>query len=178
MKLTDYDVVLSSIHKINFRNDTTFYSQIDFSTFTNEDLFEFMDIYYNDVLKMFETLDFDILTHLNCPERYINGKYKMNFDCTAPYAKKIETILKITIEKGIALEVNTSSFDMLDDFMPGMDIVKKYYQMGGRLITLASDAHVHENASLHFDNAIEFLKETGFENIYYYKNRKAIPIKT
>ena len=44
--------------------------------------------------------------------------------------------------------------------------------MGGRLVTLGSDAHISKNASTNFDNAIEMIKQIGFENICYFKDRK------
>ena len=49
--------------------------------------------------------------------------------------------------------------------------------MGGKLITVGSDAHITENASTHFEEAIKFIKETGFENLYYYKERKPVAYK-
>ena len=61
--------------------------------------------------------------------------------------------------------------------MPFSDIVKKYYSLGGRMITFGSDAHVAENASYSFDAALEFIKNVGFENVYYYQNRKPCAIE-
>ena len=46
------------------------------------------------------------------------------------------------------------------------------YSMGGRLVTIGSDAHIAENASIGFEKAIKILKEIGFENICYFKYRK------
>ena len=124
---------------------------------------------------MIETTDFDILAHLTCPLRYIKGKYKIDVDMSR-YEKKIEKILSQIIQRDIALEVNTSSFEMLGSFMPSADILKKYYDMGGYLITLGSDAHVASDASKSFNEAISEIKKIGFEGLYYYKNRKQIKI--
>lgn len=44
--------------------------------------------------------------------------------------------------------------------------------MGGRMITLGSDAHLAQNASTHFDDAVKMLKEIGFDSVYYFKKRK------
>ena len=60
---------------------------------------------------------------------------------------------------------------MIKDFMPGRDIIRRYKEMGGYLVTLGSDAHTAENASVNFAEAIEFLKEEGFAGIYLYRNR-------
>ena len=80
------------------------------------------------------------------------------------------------IKKGIALEVNTSAYEVLNDFMPSAEILKKYYAMGGYLITLGSDAHIAKDAAMHFDKAIQILKTIGFSHIFYYKNRKPMQI--
>ena len=82
---------------------------------------------------MIDFADFDILAHLTCPLRYIVGKYKIDIELSR-YVDKIETILK--------------------------KIIKKYYDLGGYLITFGSDAHVAENASCGFDEAIENVKKS------------------
>ncbi len=170
-RLVDYDVVIGSVHLVKYKELTRAYSGIDFSQLPKEVTAEYLDAYFDDVLTMLDTIDFDILAHLTCPLRYINGKYHIGMELTA-YTEKIETILAEIIRKEIALEVNTSSFSMLQDFMPTTDILKKYRAMGGKLLTLGSDAHVAENASVHFDKALETVKDLGFDSIYYFKNRK------
>ena len=62
--------------------------------------------------------------------------YRMNKKLTEIFGiehflPKIDAILKTIINRGIALEVNTSSFDLLGDFMPSADLLKRYYDMGG-----------------------------------------------
>lgn len=176
MEAVDYDVILGSVHLVKYKDMAEAYSRIDFSVLPIETVIEYIDAYFDDMITMIDAEDFDILAHLTGVFRYTNGKYKLGIDI-APYSEKIEIILKKIIEKGIALEVNTSSTELLDDFMPTRGIIKKYYDMGGRLITLGSDAHYSRDASKYFDVAVDFLKETGFENIYYYEKRQPISIK-
>lgn len=174
--MEEYDVVIGSVHLVRYKDLTYAYSKIDFSSLSNQTITEYIDAYFDDVLTLIKTTDFDILAHLTCPLRYIKGKYKIDVDMLK-YEKKTEKILGEIIKKGIALEVNTSSFDLLGTFMPSVGILKKYYDMGGYLITLGSDAHTFDNASKNFDEAVKEIKKTGFKNIYYYKNRKPIKIK-
>lgn len=168
----DCDVVIGSVHCVRYPEYMMPYSLIDFSVFSDEMIYEYLDTYFDDVITMFDTTDFDILAHLTCPLRYIVGKYGRKVDMFR-FDAKIERILKRTVSDGKAFEINTSSFGLLGDFMPSGDIIKKYYSLGGRLITVGSDAHVPENASLNFDKAIGFIKEVGFENVYYFKDRKS-----
>ncbi len=176
MKLVAYDVVIGSVHLVKYRDLTYAYSKIDFSALDEQTVLAYLDAYFDDVLTMLDTLDFDILAHLTCPLRYINGKYRCGITLER-YTGKIQTILQKIIEKGIALEVNTSFYGQSGDFMPSVDVIARYYAMGGRLITLGSDAHVPENASCHFAEAIAAIKKIGFDRIYYYKNRKPQEIR-
>lgn len=173
--MIDYDVIIGSVHLVKYKDLSYAYSQIDFSKLDINTIYDYLDAYFNDMLTMLKEIDFDILAHLTCPLRYIKGKYKINIDLSR-YENKINEILQCIIKKGIALEVNTSSYDMLSDFMPTIEILKKYHKMGGYLITLGSDAHVAENAAAHFSKAISVLKDIGFKHIYYYKKRYALSL--
>lgn len=170
-----YDVILGSVHCVKFKGYEKPYSGIDFSKFTSEQIYSYMDCYFTDILQMLNIMDFDVLAHMTCPLRYISGKYGIKVEINVFY-EKIVAILKMIISKQIALEVNTSGYVSLKDSIPDKEILKKYFDMGGELITLGSDAHVAENASYCFDKAIETLKAIGFKNIYYYKKRKAYQI--
>ena len=172
-ELCDYDVIIGSVHCVRYKDLTIAYSKIDFSGLSQKEVYAYLDAYFDDVLAMLETEEFDILAHLTCPLRYITGKYKIEVDLKQ-YKEKINKILRIIIEKEIALEINTSSYESLNDFMPDKEIIEEYFNMGGRLITVGSDAHVTQNASAHFGKAIEFIKKTGFEHLYYFKERKPV----
>ena len=175
MDMLDYDVVIGSVHLVKYKDLTSAYSGIDFGKLKKDTIVEYIDAYFDDVLTMTETTDFDILSHLTCPLRYIKGKYNIDIDMSR-YEEKIEQILKLIIQKGIALEVNASSFDTLGTFMPSADILKKYYDLGGYLLTIGSDAHIAKDASKRFNEVIKELKEIGFENIFYYVKRKQMQI--
>ncbi|MBQ4119928.1 MAG: histidinol-phosphatase HisJ family protein [Clostridia bacterium] len=168
--LLPYDVIIGSVHCVKCKGLEDPYAKLDFSKVSKERLHEFLDCYFNDMITMLEYMNFDILAHLTCPLRYIIGKYGLNIDISI-FKDRILNILKLIIEKNIALEVNTS-YIVLNDFIPNKEILKKYYKMGGRLITLGSDAHIAQNASANFEAAIKVLKEIGFKDICYFKNRK------
>lgn len=179
--IAEHDVVIGSVHyvhpeRINSKHDFKQpYSLIDFSKLDRESIDSFLDAYFDDVLEILEKLEFDILAHITCPLRYINGKYHMNVELSK-YDNKIDKILRIIVSRGIALELNTSAFQMMGEFMAPEYILKRYRDMGGYLVTLASDAHVAENASKHLDDAVKLLKKLGFEYIFYYKGRRPYQI--
>ncbi|MBE6565335.1 MAG: DUF4298 domain-containing protein [Ruminococcaceae bacterium] len=176
MGLCDYDVIIGSVHCVKYKELTKAYSKIDFSHMPEQTILEYIDAYFDDMMTMLDTEDFDVLAHLTCPLRYINGIYKRSIGIEH-FLPKIDAILKTIINRGIALEVNTSSFDLLGDFMPSADLLKRYYDMGGYLITLGSDAHTAEQAARHFDKAVEVVCEIGFQHIYYYHRRRPFPLE-
>lgn len=176
IRLEDYDVVIGSVHCIRPKGETEIYSHIDFSKPNQDEIYRYAQVYFDDLLEMIEKTDFDILAHLTYPIRYLNGIYGRGVDLSR-FDGEIEEILRRIIKRGSSLEINTSSYDLLNDFMPTTEILKKYYSMGGRMITLGSDAHAAERASQNFDNAIAAAKEIGFDGIYCYRKRKPIKLK-
>ena len=121
--------------------------------------------------------DIDILAHLTCLLRYINGKYKRTVNAL-DFKKEIKEILSELIKHNTALEVNTSGIgSFYGEYMPQEEFIKMYYDMGGRLITLGSDSHIPENVGNAFTEAKEMLKSIGFKEYYYYEKRKPIAVK-
>ncbi len=175
LNFASYDVVLGSVHAVRYAGLDGSYSAIDFSALSDETIAKFLNTYFDDVLELVETTDFDILAHLPCPLRYINGIYQQSVSL-APYREQIKRILQKVIERGCALEVNTSTLTLLGQPMPDADILRAYYDMGGRRITIGSDAHEARHASRQFPEVLKLLKEIGFEYIYYYEQRKPIAI--
>ena len=173
--LVPYDVVIGSVHLVEHHGKLEAYSRTDFSAFSAGEIIEYLNRYLDDMLTMIDFLDLDILAHLTCPLRYITGKYGIRVDL-APFEDKIRLILRKIIEKGIALEVNTSALDRMGELMPPVDMIKSYYNMGGRLVTLGSDAHTPDRASVCFEEALACLREIGFDAVYYYQNRQPRPI--
>lgn len=172
----DFDVVIGSVHAVKFDGYEMPYSIIDFAEAGTEMTRKYLDKYFDDMLTMLRECDFDVLAHLTCPLRYINGKYGLGIDA-AQYSEKIEKILKEIIARKISLEINTSCVykgSTYCEFMPERWIVEKYRAMGGYLITMGSDAHISQNSANSFDLLYNMIREIGFENIYYYKNRRAI----
>ncbi len=170
--LEGLDQIIGSVHAVRYAGYTQPYSAIDFSIFTEQELAAYLEAYFDDVLEMAATAEFDILAHLTCPLRYINGKYARGVDCHA-YQDKIEKILSHIIKREIALEVNTSTCgSKYNEFMPEEWIVKLYKDMGGQLVTCGSDAHVAENIAHEFGRLYNMLIKCGFHEVCYFKDRK------
>ena len=171
-----YDVIVGSVHSIVDPITQKPLGLHGAKEFSEENMYEYMGAYYDCMRILIDVLDCDILAHMTYPIRYLTGRFGYKVDLER-LRDRIDDILQAIIRKGIALEINTSSYDLLKDTMPGRELVQRYYDMGGYLVTLGSDAHVADKAAKAFDEAVAMLKEIGFENIYYYKDRKALQCK-
>ena len=168
------DMVMGAVHGFPVDGKKIYYAQIDFGGWPEDRLSRFLDTYFGLYLRTVRTQDIDVAAHLTCPLRYINGKYKRNVG-VRKFGGTVEEILGEIIKRKIALEVNTSGLGgFYGELMPEEFIIKRYRELGGRLITLGSDAHKPENIGNGFSETAGVLKRLGFEEAYYYKKRKAV----
>lgn len=166
-----FDVILGSVHSILYEDITDAYSRIDFSTTPVEKIHGFLREYFKRMADMIEKTDFDILTHLTCPLRYINGKYKRGIDILY-FKKEIADILSMIMQREIALEVNTSGIGTpYGDRMPHEAILRMYADMGGKLITLGSDAHMPQYIGNDFAETQALLQSLGFREYCVFRQR-------
>ena len=77
---------------------------------------------------------------------------------------------------GKGIEVNTSSYRYnLPDLTPSKRILKMYYDLGGRILTMGSDTHRIDQLKDHFEEIIIQLKEIGFTELYTFDKMKPNP---
>lgn len=165
----DYDVVIGSVHAVRYKNYTDPYSIIDFSEMEMNEIYEYLSMYFDEMLEMIKSIPIDIMAHMNCPLRYINGKFGRNANILR-FEDKINKILDYIIEHSIAFEINTSVLNTYNE-----SIIENFKNKGGYLVTIGSDSHIPENVGKDFDKAINLLKKYGFKRYYYYEKRKSIP---
>lgn len=174
LSMCSYDAIIGSVHSIDNEKWNIPYARIDFSCWSADELYRFMDIYFDNMNKMLDMLDFDILAHLTCPLRYINGKYGRNIDATR-FFDEISGILERIIKRKIALEINTSETDRkLNATMPYEWIIDMYVKLGGSIVTIGSDAHITSDVGKEFDKAVNIVKNAGLDCYYYFENRHPV----
>ncbi len=173
LALGAYDVILSSVHFVRFQDWAKPYSKICFdeAEAPADKIHAFMEMYFEKIMEMAEKNDYDILTHLTCPLRYINGKYHRGVDIHR-YDQQITAVLETLIRREKSLEVNASGIhNFYGEWMPSPDILRQYYDMGGRMITLGSDAHSADRITNGFAETMDMLREIGFREYFYYERR-------
>ena len=94
LPLADYDVILGSVHRVDCAEHNDSYSRVVMADTTEENLHLFLRTYFEDMIRMLEDYDFDVLTHLTVPLRYINGKYGKGIELSV-YENTIEKILRM-----------------------------------------------------------------------------------
>ena len=136
------------------------------------------------ILRYFETIlenvaefdDIDVYGHIDYIVRYAPSKatdYSYQ-----KYQEILDEILKTLISKNIGLELNTAGFKYGLGFPnPHMDILKRYRELGGEIITIGSDGHVPEHLAYDFKKVPEILKACGFDHYTIFQKRKAEFIK-
>lgn len=126
-------------------------------------------------LEMYE--DFDVYGHLDGLIRY-GGTPTVGVNRTTD-GPIIEAILRrlICLDKG--LEINTSGFRYgCGAPHPALWIVERYRELGGRLITIGSDAHRAADLAADFERVKQTLRTLGVTELFVYRNREphAYPI--
>lgn len=82
------------------------------------------------------------------------------------YADLLDEILKTLLTQGKGIEVNTSGLRYgLKYAHPRTEILKRYRELGGELITIGSDAHSPEYLCYDFPKIEELLRSLGYR--YY-----------
>lgn len=173
LSLDDFDFVLASVH--NVRNERDFY----WLEYTPESAKDLLYTYFNEVLEVVKWNKFDSLSHLTYPIRYITGVHKINIDINE-YLPIIDKIFNELIKNGKAIEVNTSGLRQeIGVTMPDEFLLTRYYSLGGRLVTIGSDAHKIADLGKGIKETLHLLKKIGFDNYYYFEKHKpvAVPIK-
>lgn len=163
----ELDFVLFSMHQVN---NQEFWNQQFQEGKTQQ---EYNEQYYNEILKTMKLFrNYSVLAHLDLLVRYDRaGIY--------PFEKVqdiIAEILKQAITDGKGIEVNTSSWHYgLSDTQPSRKILKLYKDLGGKIITVGSDAHSTKYLADHIKDAYAILKdEIGFTEFTTFDHMKPV----
>lgn len=164
----EYDFIIGSIHLVN--NIDTY----DPKFYEGKTIDEAIKEYYQTMIKNIKQFNnFDVLGHIDYINRKLpGGEGAYDFSKYIDYTDEVFDIL-LENEKGI--EINTSAVKKygFKNPNPCIDLVKRYKEKGGEIITVGSDAHVPENIAGRFDVAEEILKACGFKYISVFKDRVA-----
>ncbi|MGN1111687.1 MAG: histidinol-phosphatase HisJ family protein [Acutalibacteraceae bacterium] len=175
LRLTDYDFVLCSMHNLRDMGD---FFWLDYKS---DEIPLLLKKYFRELCECVQWGSFDSLAHITYPMRYICDRSKISVDFD-DYKKEIDEVLSLLAEKDKALEFNTCRNPKLSPETIGncrdIPYLKRFKELGGKYITLGSDAHKIQDLGKGIDGAIDILKELGFSEFTVFKHRtpKLIPI--
>lgn len=165
-----FDFVIGSVHSV-LEHDVA----LDF--FQKHSDPEGYKIYFEEMLQDVQKIkSYDVLGHLDYIVRYSNQGSK-GFDLN-DYMDIIEEILKQVIAHGKGIEMYMSGLKYgLGAPHPQPEIIKRYRELGGEIITVGADGHIPEHIAYDYHLADDILKSCGFKYYTEFKGRKPLFVK-
>ena len=135
--------------------------------------------YYEEVVAAARSGLFDALGHIDGVKRYLYPHLKPAQLAAAP--ELIEPSLRALVESGTALEVNTSGLRYaIAEAFPHPATVARFRELGGRAVTIGSDAHRPEHFAWGLDDGYAIAADAGFRELTFRRGvgteRTTIPI--
>lgn len=167
LKQYDFDFVMGSVHFAGGYDP--YYEEF----WTHNGLDTAFEKYLLQALECVKTHDnFDVLGHLNYVCKSVHNPTKKPL-LYADYPDLCDEIMKTIAQKGIGMEINTSGMDRVGAFLPSLDFIKRFRELGGEIITVGSDAHDGSRVGQYIDGALSIAKEV-FGYVCTFQNRKPI----
>ncbi len=161
-----FDFIILSVHQVENKE---FWTQ-DFQTGKTQQ--EYPECYYGEMLELVRRYkNYSVIGHMDLITRYDKaGGYP--FEKIKPL---VTDILKTVISDGKGIELNTSFHRYaLSDTTPSAEILKLYYNLGGKVITIGSDSHRPEQLGAYMREGKKLLRSMGFQYFCTYDRMKPI----
>lgn len=171
--MPEYDFILGSLH--NLRDERDFY----YLKYTSlEQCYELYDSYLDELIEIANLGCFDVMAHIGYCLRYM---HKQGFDAEVTmdrFGDKVDTLLHALIENGKGIELNCADLvtggreDPLLCTFPSVEILRRYRELGGDIVTVGSDAHNLKAAGVGVAEGTELLLANGFRYVATYRRHK------
>ena len=166
-----FDFVIGSIHLV--KGIDPYYGEL-FQEQSDEEAYR--QTFEETLLNIQRNNDFDVLGHIDYVVRY--GKEREKHYSYEKNKELIDQILKHLIQNGKGLELNTAGLKYGLPFAhPRIEILKRYRELGGEILTIGSDAHKPEHIAYDFKKVKDILLESNFKYYTEFRNRQPIFIQ-
>lgn len=166
-----FDFVLASSHLVEGKDP---YNSTFFMGKTEEQAYSSYFKYIYENMKAFH--NYDSYAHIDYAVRY--GPTKNIHYSYKKYADEFDAIFNKAIEEGKGIELNTAGIRHgLGYCHPQNDVLMRYRELGGEIITIGSDSHKVFDVAGDFDHAKQLLVNLGFKYYTIFKNREPEFIK-
>jgi histidinol-phosphatase (PHP family) len=175
LRANPHDFVIGSVHI----SAVSPYKASNVASFVaGRPLAEVVAPYFDEVIGAADSGLFDTIGHMDFVKRYL-VPYVMPADL-ARAPELYEAPLRAMVETGTALEVNASGLRQLPrETYPSPSIVARYREMGGRHVTIGSDAHRTEWFAYGLREAYRHATRAGFDALAFRRggDRVSVPIQ-
>ena len=163
-----FDFVIGSIHLIHGQDP---YYRGFFEGRSDEEAYH--EAFQVTIENLKKIDSFDSLGHLDYVVRY--GAHQAEEYSYRKYAEEIDEILKHLISHGKGLEMNMAGMKYGLGFPnPHPDVIRRYKELGGEIVTIGADAHRPEHVAFDYEQAGEILAGCGFSYYAEFKGRKPV----
>lgn len=166
-----FDQVIASVHYIEQSDPYygEFYDGKDHKTAYGK----YLETIYREMIWM---KDFDIMGHYDYIARY--APYPEATIRYREFSDIFDEMFRFLIREGKALEINTKSYQETGNRITTLDpdILKRYKELGGEIISLGSDSHDAAMVGKDFARYAGLLKAAGFRWSAHYRNRKLVQL--
>lgn len=134
--------------------------------------------YLEELLYCIERLDdYNVIGHIGYLDKYLTKEQLAQGDRPFVYEdfpELIDKILRSAIERGKGIEVNTNNYFMHDWPCPHPDILKRFAQLGGEVVTTGSDAHSADVVGNKLKEAQELIQACGLKYVCTFEKMEPI----
>ena len=162
-----FDFVIGSVHLVD---EVDVYLE---PYWKGKSQFEAEHLYFDAMLECVRANDdFDVLGHLTyISKTRANPTHRLI--TLEEHGAVIEEIMKVLVSKGKGMEINTSGVDRCGDYLPSVQILRRFKELGGQIVTVGSDAHTFDRVGQYTREACAMAKEI-FGYVCTFEGRKPI----
>jgi histidinol-phosphatase (PHP family) len=158
-----YDFTIGSVHD---RVDSPYHPRRVAAWVEGRSLAEIVALSFDEVVAAARSGLFDTIGHIDGVKRYLFPHVRPTAFEAEP--ELYEPILHALVESGTALEVNTSGLRYtIEESFPHPAIVARFRELGGRAVTVGSDAHRLDQLGWGLADGYAIAAESGFTELTF-----------
>ena len=162
-----FDYIIGSVHHVSGRS---IFNKNRWKDLSPKQKIAEKEEYFSLIRQSAKSGMFQILGHIDA----MKGNYPSFTDIMTEDA--LEETLKVIAESGVAIEINTSGkTKMCGGWYPSNEILERA-RFHGVEVTFGSDAHIPSRIGDEFEEVAAVLKELGYTEWVYYKQKQKISV--
>ena len=159
-----FDLVIGSVHLLR---GIDIYEKECFEGREKDELYR---EYFRTMAEMIACHDFiDVLGHIDYIAR--TAPYENPELSYGAFADEIDAVLRPAVAQGVVLELNTRRLGSRRALKELAPIYARYHELGGRYVTLGSDAHGADAIGANFAAAEDFARAMGLSIVTFFARK-------